>query len=133
MKVWLIYPPKYFWPYINMDDNFMVPQSLPYLAAVARADGHDVRIIDCSPLKIGWKSLAREIAEGRPDVVGVGENHALYAHESLRALRLVKELLPETKTVAEASTSPTSSKRSWRMNSLTSSFAWRVREHSPNS
>lgn len=100
MKVWLIYPPKYFWPYISMDDNFLVPQSLPYLAAVARAGGHDVRIIDCSPMKIGWKSLARELAGGRPDVVGVGENHALYAHESLRALRLVKELLPDTKTIA---------------------------------
>lgn len=100
MKVWLIYPPKYFWPYISSGDNFLIPQSLPYLAAVARAAGHNVRIIDCSPMKIGWKTLAQELSEGKPDVVGIGESHALYVHESLRALRLVKETLPDTITIA---------------------------------
>lgn len=100
MKVWLIYPPKYFWPYINTDDNYLVPQALPYLAAVARAAGHEVRIIDCSPLRVGWKTLAREFADGAPDVVAVGENHALYAHESLHALKLAKEAAPNATTIA---------------------------------
>lgn len=103
MKILLIQPPKYFWPYISADDNFLVPQALPCLGAVARDAGHEVRLIDCSPVKMGWKSLAREIERERPDVVGVGENHAAYSHESLRALKLSKELLPNVITVAGGS------------------------------
>ncbi len=103
MKVLLIQPPKYFWPYISADDNFLVPQALPCLGAVARDAGMDMRLIDCSPMKMGWKSLATEIERERPDVVGVGENHATYSHESLKALRLAKELLPDVVTVAGGS------------------------------
>jgi anaerobic magnesium-protoporphyrin IX monomethyl ester cyclase len=68
-----------------------------------REAGFEVRLIDCSPIKMGWNSLAREIERERPDVVGVGENHALYSHESLRALRLAKELLPNVATIAGGS------------------------------
>ena len=100
MKVWLVQPPRPFWPYISTGDNYLVPQAMPCLAAAAREAGFEVRVIDCSPLKLGWKSLARELLEGRPDVVGVSESHALYANESLRLLRLIKELLPDAKTVA---------------------------------
>ncbi|MEW6202450.1 MAG: radical SAM protein [bacterium] len=100
MKVWLAYPPRHFWPYISADDNFLVPQALPCLAAAAREAGYEVRVIDCSPMKIGWKSLAKELSDAKPDVVGVSESHALYANESLRLLRLIKEVLPGTKTVA---------------------------------
>ena len=103
MKVLLIQPPKYFWPYISADDNFLVPQALPCLGGAARAAGHEVRLIDCSPMKMGWKSLAREIERERPDVVGVGENHAAYSHESLRALKLAKEAAPGAVTVAGGS------------------------------
>jgi len=103
LKVLLIQPPKYFWPYISADDNFLTPQALPCLGAVVRAAGMEVRLIDCSPMKMGWKSLARELERERPDVVGVGENHATYSHESLRALKLAKEVLPKTVTVAGGS------------------------------
>ena len=103
MKVLILQPPKYFWPYISADDNFLVPQALPCLGAAARAAGHDVRLIDCSPMKLGWKSLAREISAFRPDAVGVGENHALYCHEALKALKLAKEINPSCTTVAGGS------------------------------
>ncbi|MEW5945866.1 MAG: radical SAM protein [bacterium] len=100
MKVWLIQPPKYFWPYVNADDNYLVPQALPCLAAVLRRAGHEARIIDCAPRRTGWKTLAAELRRGEPDAVGVGESHALYSGESLRALRLVKETLPRAVTIA---------------------------------
>lgn len=100
MKLLLIQPPKRFWPYISEGDNFLLPQWMVCLAAAAREAGYTVRCIDCAPLKLGWKSLAREIADWQPDFVGVGENHALYADESLRAMRLAKEVHPGTVTIA---------------------------------
>jgi len=103
LKVLLIQPPKYFWPYISADDNFLVPQALPCLGAVARDAGWDVKLIDCSPMKLGWKSLAALIESENPDVVGVGENHATYSHESMKALKLAKELLPGCITIAGGS------------------------------
>lgn len=103
MKALIIQPPKYFWPYISSDDNFLVPQALPYLGAIARRDGHEIKLIDCSPTKTGWKSLAKIIETEKPDLVGVGENHALYSHESLKILKLVKEICPSAATIAGGS------------------------------
>ena len=39
MKVFLIRGPRYYWPFINEYDNFLLPQSLPCLAAVLKKDG----------------------------------------------------------------------------------------------
>ncbi|MFC1474428.1 B12-binding domain-containing radical SAM protein [bacterium] len=103
MKVLILQPPKYFWPYISSDDNFLVPQALPCLGGAARQAGFDVRLIDCSPMKLGWKSLAREIQNDKPDVIGIGENHALYSHEALKALKLAKEANPDCVTIAGGS------------------------------
>jgi len=100
MKVLLINPPKYYWPFINEYDNFLLPQSLVYLAAILRENGVDVKIIDTMPLKMGWKTLANRIKEEKPDVVGVGESHALYAHESEKLIGLVKEINPKIKVIA---------------------------------
>jgi len=103
MKVLLIQPPKHFWPYISADDNFLTPQWMPCLAAAVRAAGHTVAAVDCAPLKMGWKSLAETIRRVNPDAVGVGENHAVYSHESIRALKLAKEICPGAKTIAGGS------------------------------
>jgi len=100
MKVLLINPPKYYWPFINEYDNFLLPQSLVCLAAVLRENGIEVKIIDCLPIKLGWKSLAERIREEKPDVVGVGENHALYINESVKLINLVKDISPRIITVA---------------------------------
>jgi anaerobic magnesium-protoporphyrin IX monomethyl ester cyclase len=100
MKLLLIQPPKRFWPYISEGDNYLLPQWMVCLAASARQAGYEVRCIDCAPRKTGWQSLGREIAGWQPDFVGVGENHALYADESLRALQLAKQINPHTVTIA---------------------------------
>jgi len=95
MKVLLISSPRYYWPYMNEDDNFLLPQSLVCLASVLRGEGVDVKIMDCMAEKVGWHSLANWIREERPDVIGVGENHALYIQETVKVLELAKEIDPE--------------------------------------
>ncbi len=77
---------------MNEQDNFLMPQALPALAAVLRQDGHDVRVIDCMPEKMGWRRLEQEIRDFDPAVVAAGENHATYASEVIRLVRTVKEI-----------------------------------------
>ena len=100
-KILLIRPPRYLWPFINESDNFLLPLGLPCIAASIRAAFPEiaVKIIDCPPLKIGWKSLREIIKKEQPDIVGAGEE-ALYHHEAVRLFALAKELNPRTVTVA---------------------------------
>lgn len=101
MKILFLEPPRRVWPYVNFDDNYLTKQSYLALAAYIRCHGFgDVHILDCMPLRIGWKSLASELARLRPDVVAVGENHALYAGEAVKAMRLVRQVLPGAVIVA---------------------------------
>ena len=100
VDVLLIQPPKKYWPFVSADDNFVVPQSLVYLAAHARQNGLSVGILDCNPLKMGWRTLMDRVRELKPRIVGIGENHALYAHEAFKAFRMIKEVSPEIVTVA---------------------------------
>jgi anaerobic magnesium-protoporphyrin IX monomethyl ester cyclase len=85
---------------MSADDNFVVPQALVYLAAHARQSGLDVGVLDCNPVKMGWRTLADYLEKHKPKVVGIGENHALYAHEAFKAFRMIKEVLPDAYTVA---------------------------------
>lgn len=100
MRVVLVQPPRKYWPYTSEGDNFLLQQALPALAAPLREAGMDVHVIDCMPLHLGWRSLADELRRLDPDVVGCGENHALYASEALRFFRMCKEVVPRAKTLA---------------------------------
>lgn len=100
MRVVLVQPPRKYWPYTSEGDNFLLQQALPALAAPLREAGHDVHVIDCMPLHIGWRSLADELKRLDPDVIASGENHALYASEALRFFRMCKEVTPRAKTIA---------------------------------
>ena len=101
IKVLFIRPPRHYWPILNESDNFLLPLGYPSLAAYLRREVPEVQveILDCCPLKIGWQSLGRELEIRRPDIVCVGEK-VCYIHEAFRAFRLVKELLPDTVTIA---------------------------------
>ena len=99
MKILLVYSPRPYWPFLHEQDNFMVPQNLVYLAGAARKEKFDVKISDCMPLKIGYKSLERLIREYNPDIVAVGENHALYAENALQVCRISKSVSPKIKTI----------------------------------
>ncbi|MBK7971974.1 MAG: hypothetical protein IPK07_01240 [Deltaproteobacteria bacterium] len=65
MKLLLVSPPRFYWPFVNEDDNWLLPQSLACLGGYARMKGHEVKILDCQPIQMGWQSLPNEI-EPRP-------------------------------------------------------------------
>ncbi|MDP6932295.1 MAG: radical SAM protein, partial [Myxococcota bacterium] len=100
MRVLLVQPPRPYWPYTSEGDNFLLQQALPALAAVARQAGHQVKVLDCMPLRMGWRSLFDEVRDFRPDVIGCGENHALYANQAMRFFRLCREAAPQARTIA---------------------------------
>jgi len=99
MRVMFVFSPRYYWPFVSEGDNYLVPQSLVYLAATMRAAGHDVSVYDCMPLKMGWRSLENAMKERDPDVLCVGENHALYAHEAMRVVNMAADVIPRAKRV----------------------------------
>ncbi len=100
MRVLLVQPPRRYWPYTSEGDNFLLQQAMPHLAAVAREAGHEVRILDCMPLHVGWRSLYDQVRDFKPDLIGCGENHALYSKEALRFFELARQAAPEAITVA---------------------------------
>ena len=111
MRVVIVQPPRLYWAFINDYDNFMVPQAPPALAAVARAAGHEVTILDCLPMKMGWKSLEARLRSLRPDVVAAGELPILDHRQDgaapvpgrgFCALRLVDEPGPVVLVLREA-------------------------------
>ncbi len=100
-KILLVRPPRYLWPFINESDNFLLPLGLPCIASAIRTrlPHIEVKIIDCPPLKIGWKALENILREENPDLIGAGEE-ALYHHEAARLFKLAKEISPKVITVA---------------------------------
>ena len=100
VKVLLIRPPYHLWPIINESDNFLLPLAYPCLGAYLKQKlgGVEVKVVDCLPLKIGWKSLRKIIIEERPDVVGVGDK-VCYMHEGIKAVKMAKEINPDVVTV----------------------------------
>ncbi len=99
MKVLLLNPPRYYWPFINEGDNYLLPQALPCLGAVLRENDVKVRLVDCLPLKMGWKSLGRLLERERPDVLGVCTSESMFSHEAVRACELMKGIDQDTATV----------------------------------
>ncbi len=100
MRIAIVQPPRRYWPYVSEGDNYMLPQAMPALAAVLRDAGHEVFVIDCLPIHMGWRSLSEHLKKLDPDVVACGENHALWASEALRFFRMCRETLPRAVTVA---------------------------------
>ena len=101
MRILFVEPPRRIWPFMNFEDNYLTKQAYLCLAANLRLNGfNNVEILDCMPLRMGWKSLAHELQVRRPDIVAVGENHALYADEACRCFAMAKELLPQVVTIA---------------------------------
>jgi len=99
MKVLLVSPPRRLWPFMNEQDNYLMPLGLACIAAVLREDGVDVEVIDCMAEKVGWRALEQRIRDARPQVVAAGENHATYASEVIRLVEMVKSVDPGIVTV----------------------------------
>jgi len=101
LKIIFVRPPCHLWPIVNESDNFLMPLSFPSLSAYLKKEMQDisVKVIDCLPLKIGYKSLRKILEDEKPDVVGVGESLP-YIYEGLKVLKIAKELNPEVVTIA---------------------------------
>lgn len=100
-KFILVRPPRFLWPFINESDNFLLPLGLPSIAAAVKqgVPEVEVKVIDCPPLKIGWKTLAQLLRQENPDFIGAGEE-ALYNHEALKLFSLAKQINPGVITIA---------------------------------
>lgn len=101
LRVLFLRPPRHYWPILNESDNFLLPLGNPSLAAHLRANMENVHceILDCCLDGIGWKSLRGVLAAKKPHVLCIGEK-VVYGHEGFKAIRLCKEVLPETVCVA---------------------------------
>lgn len=101
IKIIFLRSPRHFWPIVNESDNFLLPLGYPCLAAYLREHnvGVECEILDCCPNRIGYKTLARLLAQKKPDVVGIGEK-VVYTYEGFKAFELVKQVLPGCITIA---------------------------------
>ncbi len=101
MRVVLLRPPRYVWPFNSERSAFWQPLGLLCLGAAVRKDlpEVDVEVIDASGERFGWKTLRRRVAEKPIDVLGIGEE-TVSAHEGLRGARMVKQLYPNCVVVA---------------------------------
>src|SRR3954469_14829799 len=71
------------------------PIALEYVAAGAKLDGHDVRLLD---LRLHNEDLERTLSEFQPEVVGV-TGYSMHVLRSLEVCRIAKRLVPECRTV----------------------------------
>jgi len=101
LKILFVRPPYHLWPIINESDNFLMPLSFPCLSAYLKREMPDVavKVIDCLPLQIGYRSLARLLREENPDIVGVGDSLP-YIYEGLKVLQMAKAINPQVITIA---------------------------------
>jgi anaerobic magnesium-protoporphyrin IX monomethyl ester cyclase len=95
MRVVLLRPPRYLWPFNSETSAFWQPLGLICLAAAARRELPDLQIEvwDAPGTHCGWRTLEQRLAAAPIDVLGLGEE-AVSAHEALRAAALVKRLHP---------------------------------------
>ncbi len=101
MKVLLLRPPRYLWPFNSETSAFWQPLGLLSLAAALRRSISDVnvQVWDAPADKMGWKTLQRRLTQHPIDLLGLGEE-TVSAHEALRAAQIVKDLYPNCLTVA---------------------------------
>ena len=101
MRVLLLRPPRYVWPFNSETSAFWQPLGLLCLAGAVRRQLPDVQIEvwDAPGERFGWRTLQKRLAADRIDVLGVGEE-TVSAHEALRAAGLAKELHPNCLVIA---------------------------------
>ena len=101
MRLLLLRPPRYVWPFNGETSAFWPPLGLLCLAAAVRDRLPDVevQVWDAPGARWGWRTLARKLAAQRIDVLGIGEE-TVSAGEALRAAGMVKESHPDCTVVA---------------------------------
>jgi radical SAM superfamily enzyme YgiQ (UPF0313 family) len=101
MRVVLLRPPRYIWPFSGETSAFWPPLGLLCLAAALRRSvpGVQVEVLDAPGERRGWRQVRRSLAARPIDVLGLGEE-TVSADEALRAAALVRELWPDCTVVA---------------------------------
>jgi radical SAM superfamily enzyme YgiQ (UPF0313 family) len=86
-------PPRPVWPFNGPSTSFWPPLAFASMAASLRRHCPEwrVEILDAPPLKMGWRSLERELRSRRPSIVAMGEE-AVSCAECLRLARLAKSI-----------------------------------------
>ena len=101
MRILLLRPPRYVWPFNSETSAFWQPLGFLSLAAAIRRKipQVEIQLWDCPAEKCGWQTLQRRLAEQPIDVLGIGEE-TVSAHEAIRAAQGVKKLYPNSLVVA---------------------------------
>lgn len=101
MRVLLLRPPRYLWPFNSAASAFWPPLGLLCIAAAVRRALPEVRVDvwDAPGQRCGWRTLEAKLAAEPIDVLGIGEE-TVSAHEAIRAAALVRRLHPRCVIVA---------------------------------
>ena len=100
MKVSLIYPGIAGYGFNSLGKGMeagWLSHGLAHLSSAAKAQGFDIDLIDLRALS-GWEGFREELLRRRPDVVALTMMSVDY-NPATEAVRIVKEVLPETVTV----------------------------------
>jgi anaerobic magnesium-protoporphyrin IX monomethyl ester cyclase len=100
MKTTLVYPGIAGYGFKSVGKGMeagWISHGLAYLSAAAKAKGFDVDLIDLRALE-GWEQFRSEIADRRPDVVGVTMMSVDY-NPAMQCIDMVKEVDPKIVTV----------------------------------
>lgn len=93
--------PRYRWPFHSESSSFWQPLGFASMAAYVRehVDDVNVDIVDCPTLKIGWKSVRKELERRKPNVLCVGEE-TVSISEAFKLIALAKEVDPSVTIIA---------------------------------
>ena len=83
MKILFVRPPRYRWLMNSESSSFWQPLGFAYMAAVLRENGFDVEILDCLPIKMGWKTLKETLRKKSFDIICLGDETAS-SNESIK-------------------------------------------------
>ncbi len=86
-------PPRALWLFNGPSSAFWPPLAFASLGAALRESVNDIEvaILDCPAVEMGWKTLAKELADRAPTYVAIGEE-AVSAAEGLRLAEMAKRL-----------------------------------------
>ncbi len=97
MKIMLIFPPtnRLFKAVLKTTPP---PLSVAYLAAVARENGHDVKVIDSLVMDYTFDDVEKEIKNYSPDLVGITATTSMMP-DAYQVAKIAKNISKDTKVV----------------------------------
>jgi anaerobic magnesium-protoporphyrin IX monomethyl ester cyclase len=101
-KVYLLYPPiskmERYSSGVGSVGGEQIPLGIYYVAAYLRRYGYDVFVTDAEALGRSEEEIMDEVAETRPDFIGIGSTTVAF-HRALRTAEMLKQSFPEIPVV----------------------------------